>query len=88
EERQYITAFDRAWADFHADHDRLIALVQAGQLPEAVAFYRSGLRDKFYAMLKPVEAAMALNVREGRKAADTGAAVFQAARLWIMIAVA
>lgn len=89
EERQLADQIKADWAKYVALTDKLVDVVNAGDVKKAQAMFTGELsnvfNDEFAATLtKDVD----LNVREGKKAADSGLATYLSARYWVIGAIA
>jgi methyl-accepting chemotaxis protein len=87
EERRLIDEFDKQWVLYMGVHNDLVALARKNDGPAAAEFFIGRERDFFNATLKSLTDDMQLNLTGGRKAADDGTAIYNAARYLIVGAV-
>src|SRR3954447_10988663 len=85
EERGYVTSFDRDWSYYQEGGTILIELSRKDDSDnKAEHFFAGELRQRFLKTRKSLADDVALNVREGKKAANQGAEIYASARLWII----
>jgi methyl-accepting chemotaxis protein len=87
EERRLIDEFDKQWVLYMGVHNDLVALARKNDAQAAAEFFIGRERDFFNATLKSLTDDMQLNLTGGRKAADDGTAIYNAARYLIIGAV-
>ncbi|CAH2601963.1 HAMP domain-containing protein [Rhodovastum atsumiense] len=85
-EQQTGEMFTQALTAYRALHERLRDLVQAGDLPGAIAFLRGEMREQFNNnLLTRLDALIELNAEQARLSAQRGAELGGAARTWIFV---
>ena len=88
EERGYIAEFDRTWAEYQRAHKEVIELSRKNENEKASEVFRGEFREIYLKVNKSLNDAVALNIRESRKAADGGEQTYQSALFWILGALA
>ncbi|MBV8650815.1 MAG: MCP four helix bundle domain-containing protein [Alphaproteobacteria bacterium] len=84
EERGLADEFDRDWKNFMEIHAQVQDLARKNEDQKALELFKGKSQDAFAAAIKALESDLDLNVSNGKKAADTGAAIFVTAR-WMII---
>jgi methyl-accepting chemotaxis protein len=87
-ERELINEFDKQWVQYTGVHMSLIKLKRKNDEAGAAQLFTGQERDIFNATLKNLTDDMQLNLVNGRKAADHGAAIYTMARYLIIGAIA
>jgi methyl-accepting chemotaxis protein len=87
EERRLADAFNGAWQSYYSNNDKLDDLVRQGKNAEASAAYMGDMRAVFQKTRDSIQASAEFAARGGTAAADRGAAIFEAARYWIIGAI-
>ncbi|HEY2133849.1 MAG TPA: methyl-accepting chemotaxis protein [Acetobacteraceae bacterium] len=85
EERQKADAFTAAWREYLALSKTFDAMVNAGDMAHATAFYSNDLSNALKTMCGTLEADVGFNLKGGQQAADHGAALARSAHRWILI---
>ena len=86
EEQRRVDEFDAAWKHYLEIEDRVAELMTQGKRDEAITLFRGDGSKAMLAFRDSLQADIALNVREGTKAADTGAELGASAVRWILAA--
>ncbi len=83
-----IHQLDTEWANYLQLSAHLLALPAGHDLKEAIHFYNVDSRAAFGRAAKAIADDRAFNVTEGKKAADKGAEIYSATKLWVYGALA
>ena len=84
EERGLMDGFDSAWKHYLEIHQEVQMVARRDEDETASALYNGKSQEAFSAAIKNLDADLDLDVREGRKAADSGAVIFRSARRLIV----
>jgi methyl-accepting chemotaxis protein len=84
EERGYIANFDREWTAYGKIHNQAIELSRRNENEKASTLFRGEFREQYLKVIEYLDSGVALNIREGKKAADAGAETYQSALFWII----
>ena len=84
EDERLIKQFDREWAVYGPVTTKMLALAKSHDSKAATAFYNGESRESFDRAIKSLNDDADYNVQEGKKAADRGAAIYDATK-WIVI---
>ena len=88
EERGLIEAFDRQWPGFVDLSNQVRDASRKNETARTEALYNGQAHEAFALVIKSLNDDIALNIREGKRAADLGAATYASARIWIVAALA
>jgi methyl-accepting chemotaxis protein len=86
EERNLANDFDKAWKEFMALHEQIRDLARKNEDKKALELFTGKSQEAFAAAVKALDSDLDLNVADGKKAADGGAAIYQTARWLIIVA--
>jgi len=84
EERKLADDIVSKWRSYLETSEKLLELSRQNRNEEATAFFKGPLRESYNQVDAALETDVAFNVREGKKAADQGAAVYATAVYWVI----
>ena len=84
EDERLIKQFDKEWALYGPLTAKMLDLAKNHDAKGATAFFNGESRDSFDRAIKSLNDDADFNVREGKKAADAGAAIYASTK-WIVI---
>ncbi len=85
EETALAKEVENAWAAYGRDGDTLHGMLAAGRKEEAIAFFLTGaLRTDFDKVRATTDKLIAYNVQGGKRTANEGATIYDAARLLVL----
>jgi methyl-accepting chemotaxis protein len=85
EQQRLAGEMNRLWAAYLELDTKFLALSHTQDIAAATFLYRGEMRDVFRHLQDALKAEIALNVQEGTKAADRGAALGAGGRMWILV---
>jgi methyl-accepting chemotaxis protein len=88
EQRRLYEEFTRLWKEYLEEHDRAMELSRANRIDEARDFIRGRSQQAFDVASEKLEDLVNVNLQAGKRATDHSNATHEAARGWILFAMA
>jgi len=84
EEKRIYGEFTKSWAQYMAEHDKIVQLMKDGKVDEAKESMRGDSLKLNGLINKQIEDLVKINVEGGQAASHTGDALYASSRLWII----
>jgi methyl-accepting chemotaxis protein len=86
EDERLIRQFDQEWAVYGPLTAKMLALAKSHDAKAATAFFNNESRESFDRAIKALNDDADVNVREGKKAADRGAEIYETTKTIVIVA--